>query len=141
MDKYEYIDHTADVIVHAWGDSLADSFANSVYAMFGFMADLSEIGEHESITIFADFEAPTEEHMLFKVLDECLFTFMTQDYFIIKRISFDRLDGGGVEATAFGEKMDIARHSRGTEIKAVTMHGMSVEHSSARVDTRFLLDI
>lgn len=141
MDKYEYIDHTADVIVHAWGDNLDDCFANSVYGMFGFMTDLSGVEEEETITISADFEAPTEEHMLFKVLDECLFTFMTEDYFIIKRIRFIRLNGSGVEAIAWGERMDLKRHSRGTEVKAVTMHGMAVEHSSGRVDSRFLLDI
>ena len=141
--KYEYLDHTADVIVHAWGDSLTDAFANSIYAMFGFMTELEAVAEAQCISLAADFSdgAPTEEHILFKVLDECLFTFMTEEYFIIKRIEISRLSSAGFEAQAWGEPMDLGRHARGTEIKAVTMHGMSVVHGESAVDIRFLLDI
>jgi len=140
-DEFEYLDHTADVIVHAWGNSREAVFENSVRAMMGYMTDLSLVEETESISVSAEFEAPTEEHMLFSVLDECLFTFMTEDYFIIKRLSFSRLDRSGFAAQAWGERMDLGRHSQGTEVKAVTMHGMSVVSEGGSVDVRFLLDI
>ena len=142
-NKYEYLDHTADVIVHAWGDSLTDAFANSVYGMFGYMTELEGVSESESITISLEDDLPDEEHLLYKVLDECLFTFMTQDYFLIKRIEFNRLGLSGFEAQAWGEYMDLNRHSRGTEIKAITMHGMTVGYDEGinKVDVRFLLDI
>jgi SHS2 domain-containing protein len=143
MKNFTYLDHTADVIVHAWGESLSDAFANSIYAMFAYMTNLESVNESSSIVISADFDAPTEEHILFNVLDEFLFSFMTRNYFIVRRVEFSKLDKTGFEARAFGEEMNIDKHERGTEIKAITMHGMSVVHSDnqPRTDTRFLLDI
>ena len=107
------------------------------------VTNLESVNESSSIVISADFDAPTEEHILFNVLDEFIFSFMTRNYFIVRRVEFSKLDKTGFEARAFGEEMNIDKHERGTEIKAITMHGMSVVHSDnqPRTDTRFLLDI
>ncbi|KAJ3633835.1 hypothetical protein MTP99_010758 [Tenebrio molitor] len=41
--KYEYLDHTADVQLHAWGDSLKEAFEQCGIAMFGYMTELPTV--------------------------------------------------------------------------------------------------
>ena len=45
--RYELIDHTADMMVKAYGDTLEECFANAAYALFDQTVDLSNIGTDE----------------------------------------------------------------------------------------------
>ena len=40
---YEYLDHTADVQLHAWGNTLVHAFESVVPCMFNYMTDLSTV--------------------------------------------------------------------------------------------------
>lgn len=43
----------------------------------------------------------------------------------------------------YGEHMDLSRHEQGTEIKAITLHGMEIDKAKDgdRCDIHFLIDI
>ena len=136
------MDHTADVIVHAWGHTFKEAMQNGVRGIFGYMTDLEKVEERASIIVDGRFEPRSfNEEMLFRVLDECLVQFTIQDYFIIKRLEFRELDNEHFTAVAYGENMDLKKHTQGTEVKAVTMHGLSVKNELDHVDIHFLLDI
>ena len=140
-ENFEYWPHTADIIVHAWGDDMRAAFVNGAIGMFAYMTDLSKVDEIDHKLVSGEFEdGATDEGKLFTFLDELLFFFSTEDYFICKRIEFRQLDSDGFQVVVYGEPMSLRKHTQGTEIKAITYHGMTVNHTD-RVDVSFLLDI
>jgi SHS2 domain-containing protein len=124
--KYEYLDHTADVQIHAWGDSLSEAFENCAVGMFGYMTDLETVQESETITI--EVQADDIETLLYQFLDEFLFTFSADPFMVCKRVRIDEFDleAKRIKATGFGEPFDLDRHPQGTEVKAITYSNMQV---------------
>ena len=133
---YDIIEHTADVAVKAYGDSIAEAFENAAKGMFDIITDYSHIeskGEYD-ITL----KAPDFEQLLVDWLSELLFlhsannlvfgSFKIQmtDHHLLARIS--------------GEEYSLSKHKAGIEIKAVTYHMLEV-HTKKPVYVQILFDI
>ena len=41
--KFEYLDHTADVQIHSWGENLEEAFEGAALGMFNYMIPLSTV--------------------------------------------------------------------------------------------------
>ena len=108
--KYEYLDHTADVQLHAWGSNLQEAFENVAAAMFGYMTDIETVDMEVALEIEA--EGEDIDGLLFHFLDEFLFSFSAEPFFIPRKIeilSFD-LDNFKIKARGYGEPFDISKH-------------------------------
>jgi len=124
--KYEYLDHTADVQLHAWGTNLQEAFENVAAAMFGYMTDIETVDMEVALEIEA--EGDDVDGLLFHFLDEFLFSFSAEPFFIPRKIeilNFD-LDNFKIKARGYGEPFDISKHPQGTEVKAITYGSMKV---------------
>lgn len=138
--NYEYLDHTADVQIHAWGNSIGNAFASASVGMFGYMVSLAEFDNALELPVRA--EAHDLESLLFAFLDECLYIFHT-DSFVMKHISiveFD-LENFRIRAVAHGGLFDVGRHAQGTEVKAITYSNMKIEQTESRTDVFVIVDI
>lgn len=121
--KYRTLDHTADVMVEAFGDSLEECFANAAYALTDQMVDAGKVRPREERSIVA--EGHDHESMLYNFLSELLFVFdVTGMVFSKFSVTFS---GGEVRCQAWGERFDAVRHDPKKEIKAITYHMMSVD--------------
>eukprot|EP00386_Alphamonas_edax_P007649 GDKI01025456.1.p1 GENE.GDKI01025456.1~~GDKI01025456.1.p1 ORF type:complete len:241 (-),score=69.77 GDKI01025456.1:21-635(-) len=138
--NFEYLDHTADVIVHAWGPRMKEAFEQVAEGMFNYMTDLDKVEPLDCREIEA--EGHDLYDLLFHFLDECLFLYGSE-YFICTTIEVVELDveGGKIKAKGYGEKFNKNKHTQGTEIKAITMHEMKVKQEGDRVDVYVLVDI
>jgi len=124
--KYEYLDHTADVQLHAWGSNLKEAFENVATAMFGYMTDIETVAMDVALEIEA--EGDDIEGLLFHFLDEFLFSFSAEPFFIPRKIDiidFD-MEDFKIKARGYGEPFDISKHPQGTEVKAITYGSMKV---------------
>ncbi len=48
MKRFQFIEHTADIGLMAYGRTLAEAFANAAYGMFSIITELRAVKEIES---------------------------------------------------------------------------------------------
>jgi len=102
--------HTADVQLHAWGSNLKEAFENVATAMFGYMTDIETVAMDVALEIEA--EGDDIEGLLFHFLDEFLFSFSAEPFFIPRKIDiidFD-MENFKIKARGYGEPFDISKH-------------------------------
>ena len=133
MPRYELIDHTADMMVKAYGSTLEECFANAAYALFDQTVDLSAVGTEESVEI--DVSGIDDEDRLYSFLSEMLFI-EDCDNLILKEFNV-RFDGDRILCTAKGEKLNRDKHRVRSEVKAVTYHMMEVNREIPSVTVIF----
>jgi len=139
--KYEYLDHTADVQLHAWGDSLKEAFEQCVMAMYGYMTEIDKVDIEGSEEIEA--QGQDLPSLLFHFLDEFLFLFSAEPFFIARKVvitEFD-LDNFKIRATAYGETFNLSKHPQGTEVKAITYSNMQIHEEGEKKQVFVIIDI
>uniref|UniRef100_A0A0N5A1N7 Archease domain-containing protein n=1 Tax=Parastrongyloides trichosuri TaxID=131310 RepID=A0A0N5A1N7_PARTI len=140
--KYEYLDHTADIQLHGWGNNLEEAFEQTIIAMFGYISgDINEIQCLYSYDIKAT--GHDMNSLLFNVLDNFLYNFTTEPFFIprrVKVIEFDR-ENFSITVRGWGESFDEKYHSMGTEVKAITYSNLQIHESPTKADIFVIIDI
>jgi len=125
---YEYLDHTADVQIHAWAPSLKEAYEQSAIAMLGYMTELDTIDVDDDLEPFqASIQSEDLESMLYDFLEEILFIFTTE-FLIFKTVEITEFDTTNfrLEFTGYGEQWDQDKHPQGTEVKAITYSAMKI---------------
>lgn len=70
--------------LHAWGDTLEEAFEQCAMAMFGYMTEIDTVQICERQVVEADGHDMLS--LLFHFLDECLFLFCADPFFIARVI-------------------------------------------------------
>ena len=132
MKKFEYLDHTADIGIRAYGQDLKDLFENAAEAMLAVTAELDTIDEMMLMEVSVT--ASTLPDLMLNWLGELNFQHQVEEIFFcrteIREISPNRL-----RAVVFGEARNENRHVVLAEIKSVTFHQLQVEQASDGVWT------
>jgi len=135
---YELIEHTADVGVVGRGPTLAAAFAAAAEGMYAVMVDLADVREREQRPVQVNGEDLGQllTHWLVDLI------FLTQSEGLLFSRFEVAMDGErALRATAYGERLDLARHALGAEVKAVTRHRLSVMPVEGGYETRVIFDI
>ena len=134
MERFELIEHTADVGLIAYGRTLAEAFANAGYGMFSIIADLDTVEEIESRRVEISEDDP--EALLFEWLNSLLY-FFDVEMILFKRFDIIDLEGSQLAAVCYGEKYDPSRHHLKTGVKSATYHMLKVDREKNQVQVIF----
>ncbi|MGH2718796.1 MAG: archease [Actinomycetota bacterium] len=135
MGTFESLAHTADVGFHARGESLDDLFATAAAAMLSVEYDLGSVPLEEEHPVTA--EGADLEATLFAWLSELIWLHDTSGFAPgrvraeVRVGNPDDPDGYEVDGWAEGAPMGDWFEQTGPQVKAVTMHGLSVTPAGA----------
>lgn len=136
--SYEFLDHTADVGVRAWGSSLPELFVNVVRGMMEIMVDVDEVVPR--VTRQIDIEAEDRESLLMEWLNETIYLIETENLifcdFRILHMTDTRLS-----AQIAGEPLDETKQNLKTQVKAVTYHDLKVGKDKSTWFAQVILDV
>ncbi len=135
---FELRDHTADIALYAWGDSMPALFAaaaDGLYATIGEL-QLQEECRNEALHI----QAGDPESLLRDFLAELHFRFETR-HTRYSHFTFTRLDDTTLDAAADVATIDPKASILDREIKAVTHHDLNIVQHDGRYEVTVILDI
>eukprot|EP00286_Rhodomonas_abbreviata_P029790 CAMPEP_0181292630 /NCGR_PEP_ID=MMETSP1101-20121128/2615_1 /TAXON_ID=46948 /ORGANISM="Rhodomonas abbreviata, Strain Caron Lab Isolate" /LENGTH=220 /DNA_ID=CAMNT_0023397125 /DNA_START=316 /DNA_END=978 /DNA_ORIENTATION=- len=140
--KYEYLDHTADVQFHSWGDNMEEAFEQAVVCMFSYITEIDTVDTTSTNSV--EVSGHDLDSLLYAFMDEFLFQFCV-DGFVARRVTITEFDKEAftIKAQGFGEKFQPrTKHPQGTEIKAITYSAMQIiQHSQGTAELFVIVDI
>ena len=137
MPRYEVLSHTADTGIVAYGESLAEAFANAAFGMFDLVLDLSEVPAVEECRV--EVQAETAGELLVAWLSALLAEAEIRGL-AFSSFRVDSLSGGRLAGTAAGAP-SAGRELRGPPVKAVTYHDLVVEEAPGGWRARVIFDV
>ena len=137
--SYKFLDHATDAIIEVRAKDLKEAFVVAADAEINLTLDQDKVEEKDQKKFSAN--GKDLRYLLFSWLEEIPFVLITEG-FAIKRIEFDieEKDGYKINATAFGEALDVKKHNFKVEIKAPTFYEMEINQNDG-VYMKFLLDL
>jgi SHS2 domain-containing protein len=141
---YHYLEDvgTADIAFEATGRDLAELFSAAADATMNVMIDnLQAIEPRETRHI--ELSSDEIDMLLFDFLQELIYFKDAERVLLRVRIARVEQRGGNyfLKAETVGEPLDAARHHQRADVKAVTLHGFSVQKEGDGWKARVLLDI
>ena len=133
MERYEVLDHTADLMIKGYGSDLEECYANLAYGMFDQTVDLRDVTPSETREV--DVTGFDDEDALYSFLSELLFI-EAYENIVLKEFEV-KIDGLHITCTARGELLNRSKMRIRGEIKAVTFHMMDIDRDTPSVTVLF----
>ncbi len=126
---WEHFPHEADMGVRGVGATKEEAFEQAAVALTAIVTDPTSVKSEESVEISC--EAPDDELCLVDWLNALIYEMAT------RKMLFGQfkvtLDGSRLHGKAWGEKIDVARHQPGVEVKGATYTALRVRQDQEGV--------
>jgi tRNA nucleotidyltransferase (CCA-adding enzyme) len=123
-DRWEQYPHDADVGIRGYGATRAIAFEQAALAMVAIVVDPDSVAASQIVDV--DCAAPDDELLLVDWLNALIYEMAT------RRLCFGRftvrLHDHRLHGRAFGERVDVAKHELGVELKGATYTDLRVAH-------------
>jgi SHS2 domain-containing protein len=133
--KYNIIDHEADIGLEVYGKSPEELFINAVKGLFSLIVDAKDVQPEKG----KRFDLTGNGETLIVFLNELLYMWDV-DGFIPIEFSL-KIDNNRLTGTIIGGIFDPVRHTAMQEIKAVTYHGFSITQDKNGLKARIIMDV
>ncbi len=129
MKGFEFLPHTADIMIKSWGRSLEEAFSEVARALFEVITDTESVTPSTEVKV--EVCGYDLENLLYRWLEELLYHHdvhnMVFSKFYIEYIS----EGSGerqycLHGKALGEEFNRDKHESRTVVKAITYHQMRI---------------
>jgi SHS2 domain-containing protein len=137
MAQYEYLDHTADIAIRAWGESPAAALAAMTEGLLALIYEGRPVASRETRCVSAGGDAPDER--IVNYFNELLFL-IEGERWLPRGVEDIAAGPDRIEALLSGEPFDPARHALAGEIKAATYHDFSLREAEGRWELRMVFD-
>ena len=136
--KFEQVEHTADIALRIYGETLEQLFAHAAEALFTTLGTYR--WKEESVRHTVTLEAAGHEELLHDWLAQLNYMHQTRRE-VYCRFDVRHVCDRRLEATIAGEAIDPQLHSIEIEIKAVTYHKLSVKKTEQGWQAFVIFDI
>ena len=141
-NKFEILEHPADIGIVAFGTNLLEAFENSAVGLYSIMFDQSGISASETKII--KLSSSSIDFLLVKWLNEILFLFETEEFIgsEIKVFEIHQMDESiSLSAEIKGDKFNRQNHVFKIGVKAVTLHQLEITSEENESKIKVFFDI
>ena len=142
MKGYRYLEHTADIKVEAWGETLEEAFEAAGMAFTDIFIEREKVEKRIMKEIMVGgFDLMS---LLFNWIEELILIFELEDLvFNDFNVNISRDTDGSYQimAMGFGEKYERKKHGYKVHVKAMTYHEMEILPGKKRYIIRYVVDI
>ena len=137
--SYKLLDHATDAVIEITASNLKEAFVVAGQSVVDITLDSEKVEEKEQRSLKVT--GKDLRYLLFNWLEEVNYQLITEG-FAIHRFELDISKNSEykLNATAYGEPLDLQKHYFRVEIKAPTFHEMEIKEGK-QVVMRFLLDL
>ncbi|MCD6300812.1 MAG: archease [Staphylothermus sp.] len=145
--KFDYLEHTADIYIVAYGSDLLTLYENAGLALFESMTDTASL--ERKIKKEVTSEGFDLESLLYRWLEDLLTLYYSENIMCgeikVHELNIERTDENElsytVEGECIGDKFDPSKYEPKVEVKAVTYHMMRIIKNEEGWKAYFVLDI
>ena len=137
--SYKLLDHATDAVIEITASNLKEAFTVAGQSAVDITLDSEKVEEKEQRSLKVI--GKDLRYLLFNWLEEVNYQLITEG-FAIHRFTIDISKNSEykLNATVYGEPLDLQKHRFRVEIKAPTFHEMEITEGK-QVIMRFLLDL
>lgn len=136
-NKFEIIDHTADIGIIIYGNSLKQIFENAATGLSSILADINKIKPVSKKEV--QISSSDRDSLLVDWLNELLYLFEAK-FYIFSRFKIVEMDENRLKAICYGEKV-TKKHEIKREIKAATYHLLNLSKDKNGYKAQVIFDI
>ncbi len=137
-ERFEILDHTADVGIIAYGADVEEVFSNAGLALFSLITEPETVEQKSHVKLKV--RGNGRDGLLVEWLNELIYFFDAKQL-LFSRFDIESLTQNELQATCCGERFDPKKHRIKRGVKAATYHMLKLDKNDHGYKAQVIFDI